>query len=147
MFQRDGERVVLALGIGSIFLYGAAYKNLCRFHAGWCNHKQWKQLWFLALLFLEVWIYCHSLAGGKIWRVYMRTVLGIVGLKALNLAQKPVSDEYFCPRTVAPRSELSESPPLEISVYNAADKQPRNIILYPCEDSWTIVIPIHLLHR
>jgi len=65
----------------------------------------------------------------------MRTVLGIVGLKTLNLAQKRVSDEYFCHRTVAPRSELLESPPLEISVYNAADKQPRNIILYPCGDS------------
>ena len=32
----------------------------------------------------------------------MHTVLGIVGLKMSNLALKPVSDESFCPRTLAP---------------------------------------------
>ena len=30
----------------------------------------------------------------------MHTVLGIVGLKMVNLALKPVSDESFCPPTV-----------------------------------------------
>lgn len=30
----------------------------------------------------------------------MHIVLGIVGLKMLNLAQKPISDESFCPRTL-----------------------------------------------
>jgi len=38
----------------------------------------------------------------------MQTVLGIVGLKMLNLAQKPVSDEPFCPRTVAMRDCSNE---------------------------------------
>jgi len=30
----------------------------------------------------------------------MQRTLGIVGLKMSNLAQKPASDQYFCPRTV-----------------------------------------------
>ena len=83
------------------FLYGASYKNLGHFHTGWCNHKQWKQLWFLVLLLLEIWIDCGSLAGGKVWSVYMHTVLGI-GLKMSNLTLNPVLDESFCPRTLHP---------------------------------------------
>ena len=83
-----------------LFVWSPIQKSRSLSH-GWCNHNQWRRLWLLVLLLLRVSTDCDSLAGGKIWSVSMHTVLGIVGLKMSNLALKPVSDESFCPRTLA----------------------------------------------